>query len=676
LRRLYILLKTIIKYTMPQTKRLPKLLAWILSVMAIFLFFMTIDRIVFYYRFNPLNKPFSIEAFIMGLRFDLKFLCILGAFMLLTCAVPFFNPFRYSKAKKFWGGLLSVVFVVVAFAYVVDYFHFEFIRQRLNASALSYLGDAAISLDMAMQTYPVIRIILLLIILLIVMAFVFSKLVSVYQNEEKPKKSAWWWYVGFFLLFALGVFGKVGQFNLRWSDAFTLNDNFEASLALNPVQSFFSTLRFRDTKPNINKTREAYLMMAAYLGVQNPDSVTLNYSRHFTFADTSVNKPNVVVVICESFCMYRSTMSGNPFNTTPYFNELCKNGVFHDRCFTPSFPTARGVWATVTGIPDALGDNNRTASRNPATVDQQTIINDIKGYDKFYFLGGDPTWANIKGLLLNNINGVHLYSQEDFKAKKADVWGIDDKNLFLEANGTLAKEDKPFFAIIQTADNHGPYTIPAEDTAEFKKVEYPLDTLKKYGFDNNPQLNAFRYTDFCYRKFFEAARKEKYFDNTIFIFVGDHGIPGNSDAVYPKSWAEYDLTREHVPLLFYSPKLLQPQLLHDVCSQVDIMPSVATLLKMPYTNTTMGRNLFDTAMKNVESAFIIDHEAETIGTVTNQYYYQKNTKTGKIHFVSVTGNDPVPKNKETDSAENYLSKFTEGYYETAKYLLFNNKKNQ
>ena len=133
---------------MPQSKRLPKLLAWILSVMAIFLFFMTIDRIVFYFRFNPLNKPFSIDAFIMGLRFDLKFLCMLGAFILLLCAVPFLNPFRSNGAKKFWGGFLAVLFVVVAFTYAVDYFHFEFIRQRLNASALSYLEDAAISFNM------------------------------------------------------------------------------------------------------------------------------------------------------------------------------------------------------------------------------------------------------------------------------------------------------------------------------------------------------------------------------------------------------------------------------------------------------------------------------------------------------------------------------------------------
>jgi phosphoglycerol transferase MdoB-like AlkP superfamily enzyme len=656
-------------------KRLPRLLAWILSVMAVFLLTMTIARIVFVWKFIPFDKTFSIEAFVMGLRFDLKFLCIFGVFIMLVNALPFMNPFINGKAKIFWNTLLPIVYVLMVFIYVVDFYHYLFISQRLNASVLSYLGDAAISLNMIYESYPLVKIILLLIILSFIVVIFFKRLLTAYQNEEKRKGHLWGWFVGFFLLFALGVFGKIGQFNLRWSDAFTLNDTFEANVALNPFQSFFSTLSFRSTHPDIGKTRDAYTLMADYLGVQDKDSLKLNYERHYSFPiDTAANKPNVIVVICESFCMYRSTMGGNPYNTTPYFNELCKNGVFHDRCFTPSFPTARGVWATVTGIPDVLGDNNRTASRNPETVDQQTIINDLKGYDKYYFLGGDPTWANIKGLILNNIDSVHLYSQEDFKAKKADVWGIDDMNLFLESNGILAKENKPFFAIIQTADNHGPYTIPDAALNEFKKVEYPKDSLTKYGFESNAQLNAFRYTDFCYQKFFEAARKEKYFDNTIFVFVGDHGIPGRADEMYPKSWSALDMTREHVPLLFYSPKLLAPKLVHDVCSQVDIMPSVASLLKQSYTNNAMGRNLFDISMSNTENAFIIDHEAETIGTVTNQYYYQKNIKTGKVHFASVINNDAIPVNAQTDSAKNYLEKFTNDYYETAKYLLFHNKK--
>ncbi len=104
-------------------------------------------------------------------------------------------------------------------------------------------------------------------------------------------------------------------------------------------------------------------------------------------------------------------MWGNPLNTTPYFNELSKQGVFFDHCFSPAYGTARGVWAIITGIPDV--ETSNTASRNPAAVDQHTILNDFAGYQKLYFLGGSTSWANIRGLLTNNINDLKLYEERE-----------------------------------------------------------------------------------------------------------------------------------------------------------------------------------------------------------------------------------------------------------------------
>ncbi len=601
----------------------------------------------------------------------------MGLVMLMLCGIPFLNPLRNAIGKRIWLILLPLLFTATVLFYALDYFYYDYLQQRLNASVLSYLHDAAISFNMVMESYPIFQILAIVVLIAIFSTRFFKMLIVRYQiTNPILKRKFSLWYISIFVVMALGVFGKLGQFNLRWSDAYLLNDNFKANLALNPFQSFFSTLNFKDTRPDIKKVKDGYTLMAKYLEVQQPDSSRLNYERSYSFAPDAINKANVVLVICESFSMYKSSMSGNPLDATPYFNKLCKEGVFFDRCFTPSYPTARGVWATVTSLPDVLGDNNRSASRNPEVVNQRLIMNDFVGYEKFYFLGGDPTWANIKGLLLNNIDSLQLYSQENFKAKKLNVWGIDDKNLFLEANNLLAKQDKPFFAIIQTADNHRPYTIPEEDLNQFKKLTVPADTLSKYGFDNLEQYNAFRYTDFCYQQFFEAAKKEKYFDNTVFIFVGDHGVGGNAKAIYPASWTEQRLANEHVPLLFYAPKLVQPQLSHTVCSQVDIMPSVASLLKIPYHNNTMGKSLFDSTAGIERHAFIIDHDTKIIGLVNSDFYFYKNLKTGKEDLVSVTGNEKVPNTSKTDSIKNALGEFTEAYYQTARYLLFNNKRKQ
>ena len=660
--------------------RVPKLLRWIFSVALFFLIAMTIARFLVYFEFNPPGKAFSGSAFIMGLRYDARMVSVIGLFIMLLCAIPLLNPFKNYNAKKFWDIFLPLLFLVMVFVLAIDYYHFDYLHQRLNATVLNYVQDAGISFNMMWQSYPLLKISVGLILVFFIARFIFSRLLAHYQHQDGfYKRKGRLYYVLSFILFGGFIFGKFGQFPLRWSDAYTLSDDFKANLALNPFQSFFSTLSFRTSSYDLKKVKAGYPVIASYLGIASTDSTQLLYERTYTNHYPIQQNPNIVLVICESFSAYKSSMYDNPLNTTPYFNELCKNGVFFDRCFTPAYGTARGVWATITGIPDVA--NPKTASRNPNAVDQHTIINDFEGYNNFYFLGGSATWANIRGVLTNNIKNLKLYEQDDYNAKKIDVWGISDKNLFLEANKILSTQTSPFFAIIQTADNHRPYTIPAEDKGEFRSVSFPEDSLKRFGFESNEELNAFRFTDFGYQKFLEAAKKEPYFDNTIFVFVGDHGIRYNGKLEYfPKSWTEQGLTCEHVPLLFYAPKFLLPKRIHDVCSQVDILPSIASLARVSYRNNTFGRDLFDAVspVKTIDEkyAFIIDHDLKTIGLAGNQYYYLQNLKTGKEDFVSMTGNDPVPVNASTDSIKNYLQQLTGAYYETAKYLLLNNKKKQ
>ena len=703
-----------------------------------FLIFMVILRIIFFEHFKSAGYTFSnsSDAFILGLKYDLRIACsivlpllivgnlrlsykknkkltgfslLLLIVMALLCVFIIFflknnksgiativsvillffliylwlflkkncNPFINSTAKKIWKIYLLVVTILLVFFYAVDFQHFDYLHQRLNASVLNYTQDAKISFGMVWQTYPVVKIFLTIFIAAFIINWLINKSYKIISSSSQAGvKFQQFFSIILFLLLSLGTWGTLSQYPLRWSDAFAFGDEFKASVSLNPVQSFFSTLQFMHSGYDEKKVRQYYPLMASYLGVQKPDSIKLNYERTFTFSDSNVTKPNVIVVICESFSAYKSSMWGNPLNTTPYFNELCKQGIFFDHCFTPAYGTARGIWATITGIPDV--ENPNTASRNPAAVDQHSIANDLTGYKKNYFLGGSTSWANIRGLLTNNIKDLKLYEEGDYKAKAIDVWGISDKHLFLEANDILKQKASPFFAIIQTADNHRPYTIPSEDMKEFNKKEFPKDTLKKYGFESNEEMNAFRYTDFCYQQFIEAAKKEKYFANTIFVFVGDHGIRGNAGNMFPKCWTELGITTQHVPLLFYSPSLLKPSRVNNTCSQIDILPSVASLIKIPYSNTALGRNLFDSSQNSSlrfqDRAFLFDPEERKIGMMTDKFCYMKNLLTGKDNFVSAEDNDPLPADLSTQNDKKLLQDLTNAYYETAKYMLLNNKK--
>jgi phosphoglycerol transferase MdoB-like AlkP superfamily enzyme len=662
----FIVMKRIIK--------LPALIRWMLWTGLALLILFTVMRLSLYWFFNKQGNSFGElgSAFFLGLRFDLRTISIILLCMLIIGSFKWVHPFASANGRRFWITFLYIIVFLLLFLFVVDFAHYAYLVQRLNASVLNYLEDAGISLNMVWQSYPVIRLVLgLLIATWMIMWFIRRTWRRVSNRPQVvSKRTRVISFIVAFLVLGFCIFGRFNQYPLRWSDAFALGNDYKANLALNPFESFFNTLKFR-AKYDEKKVRALYPVIAQYYNLPPSADSSLNFTR--TVAPHSgglTTRPNIVLVICESFSGYKSSMWGNPLNTTPFFDSLCRNGLFFDHCFTPTYGTARGVWATVTGIPDV--EMPKTASRNPGAVDQHSIINDFTGYEKFYFLGGSASWANIRGLLTNNITDLHLYEGENFKAPTIDVWGISDKNLFLESNKVLAEQNKPFFAVIQTADNHRPYTIPKEDQEIFRKVNFPADSVKKYGFETLDELNAFRYTDFAYRQFIEAAQKEKYFNNTIFVFIGDHGIPGDAGNMFPQAWTEQRLTSMHVPLLMYSPSMIPARRKDQLCSQVDVLPTIAGLANIPYTNTTLGRDLLDSATQPF--SFLFDPDYNMIGLVKDSYLFRAQLKTDKEELVSVADNSKPAKGPATAATMRDMHLLSEAIYETAKYLMLNNKK--
>lgn len=654
-------------------QKIPKLPRLVFCTGIIFLLIMSGLRLALFLAFSRQGHSFgaTLPAFVLGVRYDLRYAGIFALLLLITGSLPFLHPFRRTAGRKWAFFLVGLAGFLVVFFYCVDFAHYSYLSQRLSASVLNYLADASISAGVVWQTYPVIRILIVIVagtwVIRRIAKMIYARIGRTPDHSFSRKARAGWFILSFLLL-GLAIFGRIGQYPLRWSDAFSLGSDYMANLSLNPFQSFFSSLKFRHSTFSQEKLDKARPVLAPYFGeVEGPRKVEPR-------PGGLTSRPNVIVVICESFSAYKSSMWGNPLNTTPFFNSLCRKGIFFDHCFTPSYGTARGVWAVITGIPDVEAATT-TSSRNPAAVDQHTIINDFSGYDKFYFLGGSTSWANIRGLLTDNIEGLHLYEQQNYSAPKVDVWGISDKNLFLEANKVLKQQTGPFFAIIQTADNHRPYTIPKEDRDVFHTLSMSKDSLRKCGFESNDEMNAFRYTDFGYQTFIEAASKEKYFSNTVFLFVGDHGIPGDAGTMFPRAWTDQELTSEHVPLLIYAPGQLAPQRITHVCSQVDVLPTLAGLCHIPYTNTTLGRDLLDTArMKGKELSFIYDPDKADIGVVKGGYYYRLQLRTGLDELVSVTGNDPPPDSVARGPVRQQMRQLSEGIYEAARYMLLKNKK--
>jgi len=653
--------------------RVSKTVQWIVKLFFIYLCIFTAFRIATVIVFKPKSTGILelIPAFWLGLKYDLRWIAVILFPIAVLSVYPKFSPFHSLRSKKFWTMYLGLVTLLVLFFYGADFGQFAYINARLNADALIFAEDPRESLQMVWQSYPVVWILLGLIGAVLMMTWMFRRMhVDVAEKNIHIHKFTYRrrWHLAALLILGWFLYGFLTLKPLDFFRAFNLNDEFKSNLALNPLQNFFTTLRFRNPDYN-TKAKEYYKDISSFLQFNNNDSTLRGYSRLVHPGSRALeSQPNVVLVLCESFSMYKSSMSGNPLNSTPYFNELTKQGIFFDRCFSPTFGTARAVFATVTGIPDV--QLSKFATRIPEAVNQRTIINDFDGYEKFYFIGGRSQFNNFKGLIAN-IRDVHVYEEGRYKSPKINVWGISDKNLFLEANAILAKQQKPFFAIIQTADNHRPFNTPEEDS-DFVRKTIPDEDLKKYGFESLKEYHAFAYADYCYKKFIEAAKEQPYFDNTIFVFIGDHGVEGDARALYPASWTEQRLCEEHVPLLFYAPALLTPQKRTETVSQIDILPTVAGMIQQPYLNSTLGRDLLDPSKKE-NAAFIIYHAPGWIGIVNDDYFYRKNIRFPKEELVAARFNAPVLDLKQQDSVKKHLSKLTSAIYETSRWLLFNNK---
>lgn len=652
--------------------RVPKTIQWVIKLFLIYLCIFTAFRIATVICFKPKNIGWNDLglAFWLGLKYDLRWISIILLPIALFSVFPKFSPFFNEASKKFWTGYLGLITLLVLFFYGADFGQFAYINARLNADALIFAEDPRETLQMVWQSYPVIWILLGLVGAVLMMTWMFRRThVNVEGRNINIHKFGYRrrWHAAALLLLGWFIYGFFTAKPLNFFRAFNLNDEFKSNLALNPLQNFFTTLGFRD--PDIKThAKEYYPDMKAFLGLGNNASSDYSRTVH-PGSKAPESKPNVVLVICESFSMYKSSMSGNPLNSTPYFNELTKEGVFFNRCFSPTFGTARGVFGIISGIPDV--QLSKFSTRNEAAVNQKTVINSFEGYEKFYFIGGRSEFNNFRGLI-QNIDGVHIYEEGKYTSQKLNVWGISDKDLFLEANKVMAKQTEPFFTIIQTADNHRPYNLPEGDK-DFVPKNIPEAELKKYGFESLKEYNAFAYTDYCFKTFIETAKKESYFNNTIFVFVGDHGLEGDASAMYPQqAWNEQRLADEHIPLLFYAPSILTPQWHNEPVSQIDVLPTVAAMAGQVYTNTTLGRDLLDTTKKQ-HAAFIIYHAPGWIGTVNEHFFYRKNIHMQKEELVPVIKDSIVLTAMQRDSVKKQMSRLTSAIYETAKWMLINNK---
>ncbi|MEN8964864.1 MAG: LTA synthase family protein [Polaribacter sp.] len=662
-------------------QKIPNYIKYIFTNVFVLFIFVVLFRFLFYFFFLDINNNANLElkkAFFLGIRFDLK-LAILTFFPLATLVlITNYRFFKRTVYKKIANIYLLLSYLILTLFYLFDFGYYEYLGIRLDASSLRFLSNLKISTQVLVESYPVYKGLIGLFIFGFII-FKFAKFIYQLFNkiEEKiTKKIKAIYFIVTFLLLSFGVYNSFTHYPLRWSEAFFSKNNTINQFGLNPVLYFFDSFAFRSEGVNMEAFKTFYPVIAKQLDLPLD---TINFEKKVTFDNPYKQKPNVVYVMLESTGTAPMSYYGNPLNSTPKMDSIIKKSLSFSKFYVHKPGTAGSVFASITGLPDI--EDVKTASRNPLIIDQRIIFDQYKGYEKLYFLGGSANWANIRGVFQSNIKDLKIYEEGSFEEEnRADVWGIDDYDLFKESDKVLKKlheKGKPFIAYIQTATNHMPFTVPnkKESFTPIFDDEIDQETLLKGGFRSLGQLNGIRYLDFNIARFLERTKEAGYYENTIFVFFGDHSINLKDYKGSINNEVNLGIQLNHVPFFINAPKFITPQVIDKYAKLIDVFPTATSIAKVDYTNYTLGRNLLDsTSTKNVSFICTQNKGEKAVGLLKDNFYFEKTNISKKTVLYNLNKNSIVDIKLEKPMISQQMDSLLSAYYHSTKFLYLNNKK--
>jgi phosphoglycerol transferase MdoB-like AlkP superfamily enzyme len=531
------------------------------------------------------------RTFVVGLRFDLIITCILGAPLVLALLLP--HGLGERRLALLWLGITGSV---TLFAGVTE---LEFYRQfhtRLNSIAFHYLQeDTATVTSMIWHGFPVIRYLLLWAVLSTIYIALLRRVDRLTRKREVAGYRIAHRVPVFILILFLTLWGGRGTLRsgppLRWGDAFHSQHLFANHLALNGTYTLAKAAMAASDKSKDDdwltalpgdtaETLVRDMLLTPRDTLIEPDQYPL-LRLHTPEVRLAQVPKNIIFIIMESFSGQFTGALGHDHGITPEFDKLAAQGLLFDRFFSNGTHTHQGMFATVACFPNLPGyeylmqqpEGQHQFSGLPAVLKPM-------GLNDLYVYNGHFAWDNQEGFFRNQ--GMSRFIGRDDYVNPIFIdatWGVSDQDMFNRALDELDRLDsgRPFYAILQTLSNHTPYALPEN---------LPVEPVTGFG-NLDEHLTAQRYSDWALGQFFASAAKKPWFNETLFVIVGDHGFG------LGRQLSDIGLLRFHVPLLLLGPGIqkIYGTRNHTVATQTDVVPTAVSLLGKPFVHQCWGRDL-------------------------------------------------------------------------------------
>ena len=297
---------------------------------------------------------------------------------------------------------------------------------------------------------------------------------------------------------------------------------------------------------------------------------------------------NVVLILEESLGSDFVGALGDERGLTPNLDALSEEGQLFDNWYATGNRTARALEAVMTSMPPIPTESILKRDHSERVFTIAHILKE-RGYERLFMTGGRGLFDGVRSFMTNN-GFNHFIEQSDFADPVfANAWGVSDEDLFRRGIKELDKlhaGGKPFFATLLTVSNHRPYTYPEGRIPETAQT----------------RENAVRYADHALGYFFREAKSHDFYDNTLFVVMGDHGARVYGSQMFP-------LQSYRIPVV-----LLQPDAAgHGTrCStlgcSLDIAPTILARLGGEYRSVFFGHDVVTTPPEEGRAVMQHNHD--------------------------------------------------------------------
>lgn len=560
-------------------------------------------RYLFFFQHQSSAGIFSSELLMSSWSLAIRFDAMVSAYLvMLPLVLLLVNYFLKSASKKLTTlsiGIINISAFIILLICCTDIPYYKFFKSRITTSVLLWAGDFGQSISYVLSDkkfYPLIALLFIVFFLIVVFVrYLKNKLLicRTANNHSFKFKTFIAACTILLVIHSARGFHFIRPPGIR--EAFFSNNAFINQLTLNPMLTFFESLSL--FRIDYMEDEQAIALAQYHLGVKK----TL-YKSPIARLDKTVsaeNKKNVVLILMEGMSAGRMKMFGEQKNLTPFLDSLAMNSLFFPNIYSNGIHTCNGVYGTLCSFPSlmAIHPMSNVQSCN-LYFDGMLSTMKNNGYTNLLFCSHDDQFDNM-GYFLPRNGLDRIYGWKDYpKEKIENVWGVNDEFLFdfaLKRIDSLAKQDKKFFTTILTISTHPPQEMPKQTSYKPRSIDV---------FDQ-----VFEYADWALKQFMKTCASKDWFDNTLFVFVADHGISLPSKLEAP-------LSLNHVPLIIYSSdSAFVKKENKNFGMQSDIYPTVMSLLGISYANNTMGVNLLQH-----QRPFAYFSQDNRLGVINDNYY--------------------------------------------------------